>query len=111
MVRKIAIFLWGSNEIEWVENGTVNNAGGIITMWRRSSFNMTSYFNGKSYSFVEGVWKVGVEIQITIMSVYSFGSLKERKEVWDEVSELRKNQQNRVWCVVGNFNSIRRRRK
>jgi len=101
--------LWGSNEIEWMENEAVNNEEGIITMWTRSSFNMTNYFNEKSYSIVEGVWKVGVGIQITIVNVYNSDSFKERKEVWDEVSELRKIQQNRVWCVVWDFNSIRRK--
>jgi len=102
-------YLWGSNEIDWVENGAINNAGGIITMWRRSSFNMTSYVNGKSYSVVEGVWKVGAGVQITIVNVYNFGLLKERNEVWDEISELRKIQQNRMCCVVEDFNSIRRK--
>jgi len=43
------------------------------------------------------------------VNVYGSGSLKERKEVWDEISEFRKIQQNRVWCVVGDFNSIRRK--
>ena len=43
--KELCYYLWGSNEIEWLENGAVNNAGGIITMWRRSSFDMTGFFN------------------------------------------------------------------
>jgi len=104
-------YLWGSNEIEWMENGAVNNAGGIITRWRRSSFDMIRYFNGKSYSVIEGIWKVGDDVQLMIMNVYSSRSLKAWKEVWDEISELMKSQQNRVWCVGGDFNSIRRKKE
>jgi len=29
--------LWGSNDIDWVENGAVNNLGMFITMWRRTA--------------------------------------------------------------------------
>ena len=83
--KESCCYLWGSNKIDWVENSAVNNAEEIITMWRRSSFNMTSYFYGKFFSVIEGVWKVGVGVQITIVTMYSFGSLKERKEVWDEI--------------------------
>jgi len=104
-------YLWGSNEIEWMENGAVNNAGEIITIWRRSSFYMMRYFNGKSYLVIEGVWKVGNRVQLMIMNVYNSGSLKARKEVCDEISDLRKSKQNMVWCVVEYFNSIRRKER
>jgi len=43
--------------------------------------------------------------------VYSSGSWKDGKEVWDEICEIRKSQQNRVWCVVRDFKSIRRKKE
>jgi len=108
-IKESSFYLWGSNEIDWEENGVINNVGGVITMWRRNNFNMSSYFNGKIYSVIEGVWKAGDWVQITIVNVYNSGSSKERKKVWEEIRELGKNQQNRVWCVVEDFNSIRRK--
>jgi len=33
--------------------------------------------------------------------------LREKNEVWVEISEIRKNQHDRAWCVVGDFNSTR----
>jgi len=30
--------MWGVNDVEWVENGNDNGAGGVITMWRRNCF-------------------------------------------------------------------------
>jgi len=44
-----------------------------------------------------------------VVNMYSSASLKQRKKVLDEIRELRKSQQNMVWCVVGDFNSIRRK--
>jgi len=98
--------LWSSNEIDWVKIGAINTARGIITMWRRNSFNLTSSFNGRFFLVVECVWKVGLGVQVMIVNGYSSGSLKDRKKVWDEIYEIRKSQQSKVWCVVGNFNSI-----
>jgi len=61
-------------------------------MWRRNSFNLTSSFKGRFFSVIEGVWKVGVGVQVTIVNVYSSGSLKDRKEVWDEICEIKKSR-------------------
>jgi len=30
--------MWGTNEVEWVENGNDNGVGGVITMWRKIAF-------------------------------------------------------------------------
>ena len=61
------------------------------------------------FSVIEGVWKVGVGVQVTKMNMYSSGSLKERMDVRDKRCEIRKSWHNKVWCVVGDFNSIRRK--
>jgi len=99
-------FIWGSNDIEWVENGACNNAVGIITMWRRNHFQLSFSFNEKNFSVIEEVWKEGFVVQITIVNDYSSGSLKEKKLIWEEISVIRRNHTNRVWCVSGDFNSI-----
>jgi len=98
--------MWGSNEIDWVENGAINNAGGIITVWRRSCFQLSSFFNRNNSSIIEGEWKVGDGVRLTIVNVYSSGSLKEKKLIWDEINACRASQLNKIWCVVGDFNSI-----
>jgi len=35
--------------------------------------------------------------------------LRDKKIIWDEICEVRTNHSNRVWCVVGDFNAIRRK--
>jgi len=99
--------IWGSNEIDWIEIGAVNNGGGIITMWKKGCFELIRYKSGNNFSIVEGIWKVGEPIEITIANIYCSGSLREKRIVWDEISEIRKNHPIKLWCVAGDFNSIR----
>lgn len=35
-----------------------------------------------------------------------FGSFSEKKDVWDEINEVRRNTTIKAWCVVDDFNSI-----
>jgi len=99
--------IWGSNEIDWIEIGAVNNGGGIITMWKKDCFELKRYRNGNNFLIIEGVWKVGMQIEITIANVYCEGTLREKRAIWDEISEIRKSHPIKMWCVVGDFNSIR----
>jgi len=39
--------------------------------------------------------------------MYNFGSLSEKRLAWEEVREKRRMINTKVWCVVGDFNSIR----
>ena len=69
---------------------------------------MSNYVNGRNFSIIDGSWKVGNGVLVIIVNVYCSGSLRERKEVWEETNGYRSNQLSKAWCVVGDFNSIRR---
>jgi len=99
----------GSNDIKWVENSAINNVRGIITIWRKKCFQMSRFCNGRNYFIIKGIWKLGTKVPVTIVTVYCSGSLREKKEVWEEISNFRVLQVTKAWCVVGDFNSIRRR--
>jgi len=45
---------------------------------------------------------------IYTINVYSPSVLREKKVLWEDISELRQRQNNKVWCVIGDFNSVRR---
>jgi len=75
-------------------------------MWKKDCFEMKRYKNGNNFSIIEGVWKVGMPIEITIANVYCGGTLREKRIIWDEISEIRKSHPIKLWCVAGDFNSI-----
>ena len=99
--------IWGSNGIDWIEIGAVNNGGRIVTMWKKNCFELKRYRNGNNFSIIEGVWKIGTPIEIMIVNIYCGGTLRENKIIWDELSEIRKSHLIKLWCVAGDFNSIR----
>jgi len=107
--KESVFLLYGSNEVDWVENGASNSVGGIITVWRKNCFQMSRFFNGMIFSIIEGLWKVGMGVPVTIGNVYCFGSLREKMLIWEEISVYRLTQLSKAWCVIGDFNSIRRR--
>jgi len=67
---------------------------------------MTRYRNGNNFSIV-GVWKIEMPIEITVVNVYYVGSLREKRGIWDELSEIRKSHQIKMWCVAGDFKFIK----
>jgi len=108
--EKVCLF-WGSNEVDWVVNKANNSVGGVLTIWNNKLFQMSNYVNGRNFSIIEGSWKVGNGVLVTIVNVYCSSSLRERKEVWEEINGYRLNQLSKAWCVVGDFNSIRRQKE
>ncbi|XP_068503636.1 uncharacterized protein [Phaseolus vulgaris] len=106
--KELVFHLWGSNDIGWIEVGARNNTRGIITMWRNNQFQLVNSVKGNNFSAVEGVWKGGGGVQVVIVNVYRPSLLEEKKVLWKDISELRRRQNNRVWCMIGDFNFVRR---
>jgi len=90
--------MWDYNDIEWVENKDINNSGGIITFWRKSCFQMLSYVNGSNYNIVEGMWKIGAIMSITIVIMYYPGSLRKKRVIWVEISEVKRTKCEGMVC-------------
>jgi len=106
--REKVCLLWGSNEVDWVEKKVVNSASGVLTIWSSKSFQLYRSVNGSNYFVIGGLWKHGNGVSVTVVNVYCSGSLPEKKEVWDEINAARLNQLSKAWCIIGDFNSIRR---
>jgi len=62
-------------------------------MWKKDCFEMKRYRNGNNFSIIEGVWKIGTPIEITIVNVYCGGTLREKRIIWDELCEVKKSIQ------------------
>ena len=77
-------------------------------MWSSKSFQKSKVVNDRNYFVIEGLWKRGNGVSVTGVNVYCSGSLREKKEVWSEINAVRLNQLSKAWCVIGDFNSIRR---
>ena len=58
-----------------MENEAHKNVGDLLTMWRSSSFELTSFINGPNYSIVEGLWKESGRKLVIVVNVYGCGTL------------------------------------
>jgi len=72
---------------------------------------MFSFVNIRNFTVIDGFWKVGNGVHVTIVNVYCSGSLREKKEVWKEINSFRLNQLSKAWCILGDFNSIIRKKE
>jgi len=83
-LEKEKIFkMWGTNDVEWVERGAKNNAGGLLHCGGQalSSWLMSTL---EKIIVIEREWKMG-EVSITIANIYSFGTLREKSGIWEGV--------------------------
>jgi len=87
--REKFCLLWGNNEVDWVENKANNSVGWVLTIWNKKSFQMSSFVNERNFTIIEGFWKVGNGLHVIIVNVYCSGSLREKKEVWEEINDYR----------------------
>jgi len=97
---------WGDTNIGWVHNETENGVGGILSIWSNSKFILRKSIINKVFIVIEGEWGDSKQT-ITIVNVYSPRELNKRMAMWEEISKCRKDDNNKVWCMVGDFNAIR----
>ena len=54
MGKEYIFKMWGTNEFGWIDRGAVNNAGGMIMMWRRRCLQVTNAFVGEKFCIIQG---------------------------------------------------------
>jgi len=45
------------------------------------------------------------------VNIYSACNLVGKRGLWDQLRQLKTNLGGKVWCLVGDFNTVRRREK
>jgi exonuclease III len=100
--------IWGDDDCDWVFRPSEGNSGGILSIWRKSCATLIEAFQGEGYVGVCLEW--GVEkIKCVLINVYSKCDLPAKKRLWENLVRERDSRGGGVWCVVGDFNVVRRR--
>jgi len=79
LVRRGVIKFGGQMKWSGLRSEQLITGGGIITMWKKDCFEMKRYRNENFFSIIEGVWKIGTPIEITVVNVYCGGILREKE--------------------------------
>jgi len=100
--------IWGNDDCDWVFRASEGSSGGILSIWRKSCATLVDSFCGDGYVGVILDW--GVEkTRCVVINVYSKCDLLAKRRLWESLIGERQNRDRRVWCVLQDFNVVRRR--
>ena len=100
--------LWGDNKVGWVHYEGVNGSGSLLSMWHEEAFSYANHVMGKGFIAVFGN-HAKTNTSCVVINVYAACSLSEKKTLWEDLSNLKVDSQELVWCMCGDFNAIRSR--
>ncbi|XP_057432355.1 uncharacterized protein LOC130725120 [Lotus japonicus] len=91
--------------MEWRIVPARERAGGLLCVWKASIFSLEECVPGEGFLWLRGKWK---EVDSVIVNVYSLYVLGEKRKLRENLRELRRRYVDLPWCLVGDFNSVRR---
>lgn len=100
--------IWGDEDCDWVYRASEGSSGGILSMWRKSCATLVDSFQGDGYVGVILDWGVD-NTRCTVINVYSKCDLPAKRNLWENLIGERQSRDGGVWCVLGDFNVVRRR--
>lgn len=74
--RDLCAFIWGDRDMEWEAWPALNNAGGLVFIWKNDCFQLDQVFPGQGFLGLRGKWK---GFDCMIVNVYSPCSLGTRR--------------------------------
>ena len=99
-------YLWGDDNVSWEFVPSISAAGGLLCLWDNDSFVVDRRIVGRGYILLEGTWTKENK-KVCITNVYAPCDLQGKRQQWEEIKILRSSLHEGLWCVVGDFNSIR----
>ena len=98
--------LWGDPEVSWEIQPVINTAGGLLCLWNEQAFKVERRVNGRCFSLLEGMW-IQENKRVFIVNIYAPCDIQSKRALWDSVRQLKNVSPARLWCLLGDFNSIK----
>lgn len=98
--------IWGDPTAQWDYVPSVQAAGGLLCMWNNSTLEVVRRVKSRSFLMLEGRC-IPNDQRLVIVNVYAPCDLEGKKALWDELRQLKASNPGGLWCVLGDFNSIR----
>lgn len=99
--------LWGDSDITWAMQPANNNARGILCIWSEQVFRLEKKCSGCGFIYLEGTW-IANGVKVNIVNIYLPCEVGLKRNLWDQIRQLRNANLGGLWCILGDFNSIRR---
>ena len=104
--RSICQALWGDTEVNWEAQPSLNTAGGILYIWSEKSFVLERKVIGNGFLLLIGMW-LQEAVRVHIVNIYSPCDIHNKRLLWDNIKQIKSPASGGLWCMVGDFNSIR----
>ena len=104
--RRLCQYLWADCNASSECASSINGAGGLLCIWNYDSFSVDRKVVGRGFILLEGMW-IKENKRVSIINVYAPCDLQGKRQQWDEILQLKTSSQEGLWCVLGDFNSIR----
>ncbi|KAL5153812.1 hypothetical protein HKD37_19G053302 [Glycine soja] len=104
--KKLCLYLWGDSSVTWECDPSCNAAGGLLCISNNDSFMVERRVVGRGFIMLEGWW-IKDNKKVFIINVYAPYDLQGKRDQWERLLQLKSSYQDGLWCVLGDFNSIR----
>ena len=98
--------LWGDAEVSWEMQPANNTTVDILCLWSEKTFKLQTKVISSGFIFLRGEW-IREAQQINILTIYSPCEIQNKRTLWDQVKQLKHSLSGDLWCILGDFNSIR----
>ncbi|KAL5166140.1 Phosphatidylinositol/phosphatidylcholine transfer protein SFH9 [Glycine soja] len=99
-------YLWADCNVSSEFAPATSSAGGLLCIWNNDSYIVDRKVVGNGFILLEGKW-IKDNKRVSIINVYAPCELQRKRQQWEEILQLKTASQAGMWCVLGDFNSIR----
>ncbi|KAL8538469.1 hypothetical protein ACS0TY_000467 [Phlomoides rotata] len=98
--------LWIDKEFGWSYSGSCGAAGGMIIIWKKSTFKLEQQWSIPGALAIRGKWGEEGEVTINVINVYAPRKAEEQQVLWNELIRWVGDRGEEAWCICGDFNAI-----
>lgn len=96
---------WGNSALEAVYVDARGRSGGLVSLWDPCKFTKLSILKHQNFILIKGFLKEDGTL-MNILNIYAPQKLVEKRQLWDHIASL-VNYSPGLWCLLGDFNSVR----
>ena len=98
--------IWGDANVSWDSVPSIHTAGGLLCMWNNLAFEVDRRVKGTNFLMFVGRW-IKENMKLYIVNVYAPCDIAGKRELWEQLKQLKASNLEGAWCFLGDFNSIR----
>ena len=102
--HKHVLSIWKDSNIEWTSSPLVGNSGGLVSLWDKGVFELTSSRIERNWIAINGFLKAS-NFECLLLNIYNLCSLEERAIVWRDMASYM-NHLKLPCLLMGNFNEV-----